>query len=384
MRMLALNAKCLIGDQLEPAGVLSPHVYSLIGEVYRKVKRVEPWCEKAVPVTEIGVLSPDEFSGSGIEDVPAAMTGAARLMEQCCYQFDFIDSSMDFSKYRLIIMPDTIHVNDDLAAKLDEYVAEGGKVVASFESGMDPEGGSFPFSQLAVRVLKTTLDDRGAPVRGRFTPNNDFADYVIPEWGIGKGLNPTEHVMYAKGVEVAATSGGKPEIKAIEPYFNRSYRHFSSHRQAPSSGVEGYDAVVSTGSTVYFAHPVFTIYEKFSPRWVKTLFKNAVNKLLENKLISHDGPSCVVAALNKQEHMDRYALHVLSYIPEAKSASLDIIEDVIPLYSLNVELNMPEEIGAVSTVLGAGLENIVIEGKMVRFTIPVLNGSGVFEIAALR
>lgn len=382
MRMLALNAKCLIGDQLEPSGVLSPYVYSLIGDVYKKVKKVEPWCENAIPVTEVGVLSPDEFSGSGIEDMPAAMTGVARLLEQCCLQFDFIDSSMDFSKYRLVVMPDTIPADGMLAQKLDEYVERGGKVIASFESGMDPQKGSFAFSKLAVRVLKTTLDDRGEPVRGRFAPNNDFADYVLPEGDVGEGLNPTEYVMYAKGVEAGATSKGKAEIKAVEPYFNRSYRHFCSHRQAPSSGVEGYDAVVSTPSTVYFAHPVFTIYERFSPGWVKTMFANAVGKLLEHKLVSHDGPSCVVAALNRQGEKNRYALHMLSYIPEAKSASLDIIEDVIPLYDMNVELNMPEEIGSVSTVLGTDLKNVEIDGRRVRFTIPVLNGSGVYEITA--
>lgn len=381
MRMLALNAKCLIGDQLEPAGVLSPYVYGLIGDVYSKVKQVEPWCEKAVPVTEIGVLSPDEFSGSGIEDLPAAMTGAARLLEQCCYQFDFIDSAMDFSKYKMIIMPDKIPADGALSKKLDRYIAEGGKVVASFESGMDPESGTFAFSKMGVQMIKTTIDDRGGPVRGRFTPNNDFADYVIPEGEIGKGLNPTEYVMYAKGVEVSATSQGKAEMKAVEPYFNRSYRHFCSHRQAPSSGMEGYDAVVSTESTVYFAHPVFAIYEKFSPGWIKTMMRNAVDMLLGGKLVSHDGPSCVTAALNRQGHKGRYALHMLSYIPEAKSASLDIIEDVIPLHNIKVELRLPEDIGSVSTVLGADLEEVCIDGGKARFTIPVLEGCGVFGIS---
>ncbi|WP_218915138.1 alpha-L-fucosidase [Caldanaerobius polysaccharolyticus] len=38
-RMLALNAKCMIGDQLEPNGKLSDAVYELIGSVYSQVEK---------------------------------------------------------------------------------------------------------------------------------------------------------------------------------------------------------------------------------------------------------------------------------------------------------------------------------------------------------
>ncbi len=379
-RMLALNAKCLIGDQLEPSGKLSPHVYDLIGGVYSKVKKMEPWCEQAVPVTEIGVLSPDEFSGSGIEAIPEAMTGAARMLEQCSYQFDFIDSQMDFNGYKLIILPDTIPVDEMLAGKLDDYVKSGGAVLASFESGMDADGGKFELPGLCVEVENTTVDDEGKPVRGRFTEHNDFADYVIPEGRIGKGLNPTEHVMYAKGVEARALSRGASEIKSVEPYFNRSYRHFCSHRQAPSSGEFGYDAVVSTKSTVYFAHPVFSIYERFSPRWIKTMVANAIDGLIGDKTVSHDGPSCVTTAINRQKKKNRYALHILSFIPEAKSASLDIIEDIIPLHDLKFELHLPDEVRLLKAVNGGRITDVEIKGKKAVFNVPVLKGGMLVEI----
>ncbi|HEU5102084.1 MAG TPA: hypothetical protein VFU22_23840, partial [Roseiflexaceae bacterium] len=43
-RMLALGAKCSIGDQLPPSGAIEPHVYDLIGSVYGSVAQKEPWC----------------------------------------------------------------------------------------------------------------------------------------------------------------------------------------------------------------------------------------------------------------------------------------------------------------------------------------------------
>ncbi|MBN2558419.1 MAG: beta-galactosidase trimerization domain-containing protein [Clostridia bacterium] len=379
LRMLALNAKCLIGDQLEPPGVLSAPVYDLIGGVYSMVREREPWCRGAVPETEIGVMAPDEFSHSGIGSIPGSMTGAARLLEQCSFQFDFIDSTMDFNKYRLLVLPDEIPVDERLGGKISEYIRQGGKVLASYMSGMDTGGNAFNLGELCVRVMKTTTDDLGVPVRGRFAIRNDFADYVLPEGIIGGGLNPTEHVMYARGIESEAVRGGKAEIGAIEPYFVRSYKHYCSHRQAPSSGKRSYDAVVSTKNTVYFSHPVFGIYNRMSPGWVKTMVSNAVGMLLGERLIEHDGPSGVLATVNRQPEGHRFAIHILYYIPERKSTELDIIEDVVPLHNLHVRLRLPENVKSLSAAAGGTVGDVVINGGDCSFTVPVLNGSILVE-----
>jgi beta-galactosidase GanA len=43
---------------------------------------------------------------------------------------------MDFSPYKAIILPDDIRIDDELKAKLDAYLAKGGKLVLSGESGL--------------------------------------------------------------------------------------------------------------------------------------------------------------------------------------------------------------------------------------------------------
>ena len=60
-RMLALNSKCSIGDQLQPDGKIDQATYDLIGSVYAEVERKEAWCRDARPVTEIGLLNTEEF-----------------------------------------------------------------------------------------------------------------------------------------------------------------------------------------------------------------------------------------------------------------------------------------------------------------------------------
>lgn len=89
-RMLALNAKCMIGDQLEPNGRISRPVYDLIGSVYSQVMKKEPWCRGAKALTDIGVFTPEEFDMYNKELHPAII-GVTRMLEESGHQFDIID-----------------------------------------------------------------------------------------------------------------------------------------------------------------------------------------------------------------------------------------------------------------------------------------------------
>ena len=46
----------------------------------------------------------------------------------------FIDSTMDFSDYKIIILPDVKITDDKTIEKIREYIKNGGKVIASGES----------------------------------------------------------------------------------------------------------------------------------------------------------------------------------------------------------------------------------------------------------
>lgn len=80
--MLPLGAKCSVGDQLHPVGRIDPQVYELVGSVYREVEKKEPWCRNVSPVTEIGVLTPEEFYGAEIGGLPPALMGITRMLEE--------------------------------------------------------------------------------------------------------------------------------------------------------------------------------------------------------------------------------------------------------------------------------------------------------------
>jgi hypothetical protein len=374
--MLALGAKCLIGDQLEPSGKLSPEVYKLVGEVYRSVEEKEPWCSGVKAIVDIGVLDPAEFRLRGALEPDASLVGAGRMLQEGGQQFDVIDSRSDFSKYRVLVLPDKIPVSSELDAKLSRYLAEGGSVVSSFESGLSPLGDAYGFAEAGV-TLKTeqTRDLAGNLVRGKQYAHNDYADYILPHGAIGEGLPETEHVMYMRGLEVEAAPGAEALADAVMPYFDRDYRHFCSHRQAPSSGRRGYAAVVRKGRSIYFAHPIFKQYDANAPLWCKKLFLNALRILMPDQTLRHSGPSGLISSLNEQEGKFRLIAHFLYYVPERRSRDIDIVEDVVPLYRVKASIRVEgRRVRSVSLAPQGGTLRYELANGRVEFEIPEIVG----------
>jgi hypothetical protein len=180
----------------------------------------------------------------------------------------------------------------------------------------------------------------GELVRGKLFPTNDYVEYVLPGQ-LGKGLAQTEYVLYIRGMEVEAEPGSEMLAKKVSSYFDRTYQHFCSHRQTPSSGQVGGPAVIKKGQAIYFANPIFTEYNAVAPRWEKQLFLNALD-LLPDPLVRHDGPTMLQVAVNEQSADNRWIIHLLHYIPERRSQGIDIIEDVIPLYDVKTSIKSPE------------------------------------------
>ena len=378
LRMLALNAKCGIGDQLHPRGRLCPHVYELVGSVYSQVKAKEPWCVGARAVTQIGVLTPEEFAPDR-----ASATAATAMLQEGSHQFDVLDSRSDVTAYELLILPDHVPVSDALAAKLQGYLDAGGSLIASFESGLAPARDRFALGALGVRLRPNPARaPDGALARQKgFGQANDFAEYIMPAGRIGQGLPPTEHVMYAKGVEVEAEPGSEVLAQVIASYFDRTWEHFCSHLQTPSSGRPDYPGIVRRGRAIYFAHPIFTIYGAWGPRWCKTLLFNAVDMLLPERILRHDGPSTLTATVNEQAAEKRWVVHLLHYIPERRCREIDIIEDVIPLHDLNVSVRVPRPVRSVTRVPEGQALSYRQEGGRVHFLLPRLEGHQMVELA---
>ena len=382
LRMLAHGAKCLIGDQLSPSGKIDPNVYQLVGAIYDEIERKEPWCREARPVTEIGVLTPEEFTGANLHSLPGAIKGATRILEQGAHQFDVLDSVSDFNRYKLLILPDHIAVSAELAEKLNDYTRAGGGILASFASGMDDQQKAFSTDLFGVSLTgEGPRDLNGRLVRGKPFERHDYCEYIVPRGEIGRGLAETEHAMYRRGMAVRADAKATVLAPIFRSYFDRTYQHFCSHRQTPSAGLEAQPGIVKQDRCIYFSSPIFSQHDDDAPRWCKLLVLNAVELLLPEPLVKHDGPSTLLTTITEQPNHNRWTLHLLHFIPERRSKNLDVIEDVIPLFNLNVLVRTPRPVREVLLVPEQARLTFDQPSAYVSFRIPRIDGHAMVSLS---
>ncbi len=322
--MLAQAGKCCIGDQLHPRGELVKPVYERIGKTYASVEEKEPWCRGARAVTEIGVLSTATALSSG--EVAISDKGAMKMLWQLHQQFDVMDADFDFSRYKVVILPDSIRLDGPLLAKVRNYLTDGGKLILSHESGLAPAPGEVRFA----------LDEIGVTYVRPSEYRGNRGDYFEMAEGFGDGIEPMVQFSYRTGSDVMAQEQTTVLARLWKPYFDRNYLHFSSHFQTAYDRSIPYAAVTQRGDVIYISFPVFESYALNSYLSHKQLVSMLLGRLLPNPLLKTDAPSTAQATVTEQE--GRKIVHLLHYPAERRAPDLDIVEDVIPLHQVKLAL----------------------------------------------
>lgn len=153
-----------------------------------------------------------------------------------------------------------------------------------------------------------------------------------------------------------------------EPYFNRTYQHYSSHRETPYKLENaGNPAIVRKGNVIYFAHHLDRLYYQHAVRIHRDLVKNAIDLLYEKPILKVENlPSCGRVSLLKQENNKRYIAHLL-YAPALQRGEVMVLEDFVPVPNVHLEIAVPEKVKRVYQIPGKK----EIEWKMYRGKIEV-------------
>lgn len=349
----ANGAKCSVGDQLHPSGKPDNVTYELIGRAYAELEEKEPWLDNVTPVSDIAVVSPEAYTGAmstgQTSQVDAAGAGAGRIMLEGKYLFDVVDFESELDKYKLVILPDVVRADSGFEKKLSRFCENGGKVLASGVSALKEGGNEFCL-------------DLGAKWEGE---NEYRPDYFRPSEHID-GMGDTGYVMYGHGqrISLAGTELGKRE----NPYFNRTWEHFCSHRHTPDSGEYGGPGMTEGRDGIYIAWDIFSDYAENGCIWYKQMVVYAVDRLLgDSKTLVTDLPAQGVTTLMKQA--DRYVCHMLYASPVKRGRGIEVIEDILPVYDTRLSLKLDKNISRV--YLAPQLEDIPFTERDGRIEITV-------------
>ena len=344
------GAGCSIGDQLHSSGEMNPATYSLIGKAYSRVEEREPWLNGAVNVADIAVLSVEATTGNreARDDI-----GANRMLLENKNLYNFIDEAADISGYKLLILPDNCRISDGMLEKINAFILNGGKVLASGES--------------IIRDGKFILDTGAV-----FTGKNEFSPtYFVPLFPTVNG--DTAYIMRCDSYKIEARDC---EVTALRenPYFNRERERFCSHMHAPNNEEERFPAVVIKGNVAYISWNIFTAYGELGHLCFKEIFTDTVKRLTGDTLsVKVSLPDKAAMTLTRQEKEKRSILHLLFAHTTVRGRSTEVIEDTIPLYNVKCEVRYENKPSRVYLAPEKTEIPFIYENGKVIFTVPVVD-----------
>lgn len=324
--MIANGAACNFGDHLHPSGELDAETYRCLGEAFRYVEKIEAYGPSGVPYSRLGLWL--------TLDRPADYGTANILLE--LHQDFVIANEANLDQLSALILPSNPSLTDDQAARISDWVQQGGKLFVFGAGALSEDQSHF-------------VIDVGAEYIGTSEYHFDYT-VVTPE--IGNGLVSTPFLNYEAGLRTRIT-GGEQLATIREPYFNRTYGNYSGHQNTPFRLEDSrFPAIVRHGSTIFFAHALDRLYYTHAVRLHRDIVMNALNLFGYEPAVSVTGlPSCGRLFVLHQPHERRYVAHLL-YAPALQRGEVKVIEDFPTIESARLTVSLPERITAASIVPG--------------------------------
>lgn len=329
----ACGARCSVGDQLHPDGEMNLATYRLIGKAYRQVAKREPFLINAENIADVGLVSAEACANSPYSsdfDRPDMLAwgtdqdlGANRIMLEGHYLYNIIDPEEDFTKYKLLILPDNVQLNGRFEKKIKDYLGLGGKILFTGKSGTNRNG------DFAVDFSVDFLGEK-----------QKCPSYMSPRYDLyPNGITP--YVMYSKGYYINIRKDFKGEVRAdwVDTYFNRTAEHFCSHAHTPYDKRLTGPAIVVTDNIGYIGWEIFTEYAQKGSVHLKYAIFDVIDMLLGNdKTVITSLPSQGVVSVFTQNYNGgrRLINHVLYAIPKVRGKGIEIIEDIPAVFNTKV------------------------------------------------
>lgn len=324
----ANGAKCSIGDQLSPSGEMDMVTYDLIGSSYSELKEKEPWLDNVSSVADIAVISPEAYGGAlstgQMTQIDDTGSGVSRILLEGKYLFDVIDFETQLDEYKVVILPDTIRIDEKTASRLRKFCDGGGKILATGKSALWTDKMEFCL-------------DLGAEWIEDCQYNPDYFRPLVQIDGMGN----TGYIMYGKG-ECVRCKGTELAIRE-NPYFNRSREHFCSHLHTPNSGEYSGAGMTEGEDGIYIAWDIFSDYAVSGEIHLKQIILFALDRLLgEEKTLITNLPAQGIVTLMKQN--DRQICHLIYASPVKRGRGVEVIEDILPVYDVQISLKTYKKI----------------------------------------
>ena len=343
-----------IGDHILPSGKMNDAVFQRVKEIYSDIRHFEKYYENAVPLTDTGVFLPE-----GDPATTPTLAGVTRMLSELKAQFEFVDGESDLEKYSLLILPDSVKVDENLYEKLKTYL-DRGKLLLTGDSGMDPAGKKFMLEkETGIRYMGELPHN---PLY--FRMENDFAE-GLPEMPLG---------IRGKGYRVEINEGVKVAGHFVLPYYSRHSDGFYSYYYTPPKDLSPYPFATLYGKTLCCPIPLFEAYYKVPAPELRQVLKRFLKSLLPAPLLETGENLSSFARAFVTESKEGRMVHLLNYLPELRGEML-IVEEALPARNVVFHLRLDGRKAKRLIQVSSGKElPFTVKGEFLEAEIPSFFG----------
>lgn len=296
---LANGLRPNIGDHMPPECAVPEKVMLQNERIFAWLQEREEFYTDGVPQTDMAILFPKTH-----QEIYLAkeLRGALRLLCDLHCQFDIVTMAADWSKYRLLLLPDSVKITPAVEERLQKFLDRGGKVIASGDSGMRVDSQEF-----------------------------------LPDWGVkvvNKGFNPGFFAdkdnmpmnVYASG-NLLVNTNSTTVYPLVKPLVEHGFDGIYAEYYNPPGEVTEYPFLSCNGKVAHFSYNIFSGYKEFAASSLRDVLADALDMLLPDRLVKTvDLPKFVRVYLTSQP-AGREVLHLTAHIPEKRTDNCEVIED---------------------------------------------------------
>ena len=331
--MVSIGASMSVGDHLHPSGDIDESTYNMIGHAFDYVSKIEKYSENTRAYTDIAIWMSHSYSSD---------MGASKLLQIMHLEYDVIESGDDLNKYRCIVLPDRVKLTDADKKALVEYAANGGSIVASYES---------IFDELGIRKIAPSEYDK---------------DYIRCDFTEVK----TPFLSYSSAYRTVSDDSAEILANVHEPYFSRTVAHFCGHKNTPPRPEAAeYPALVKRGGVIYFAHAVFENYNETGNFILEGYIADAIERVYSKAIVTSELPSSGKIRMRESKDGEFLALHVL-YAPPINRGNVCLLPDFPKLYDVSVKVRVDRRITSVTLEPDGQLLEFSQDGEYVTLNLP--------------
>jgi hypothetical protein len=329
----------MVTDQQNmPDGRQQDGFFEWAGQLQEYIGQVEPFLQNLEPITSLGIFFSEATREHLAAERPPAIgfsdsiIGCCELVARTQYPIGIIPpqrlNSDDLRHYDMIILPETDAMSEAEGRAFRDYVAKGGKLLASWKPGLIDEHGNERSNFLLADVLGVDYAEEVAKYAGKDGPGMYFQSSGHPlsaflgsgvvgiaglpyaDWGL---LPPGSSSAYCPFIRVRGPAESILDYRLPYMVPDLDKHIVDSWNPAPPGNEKISQAATiyryGDGSATYVGIPIFWAYqtntlsltgERIPLYWVDEFVRRIVKELVPNPPIRIEGNGTVQAAFYRQ------------------------------------------------------------------------------------